>query len=98
MFVVGKQVCRLRFGSVETLAQAIIRIINDECVRFRLWKNALDYADGCSWDNSAQEFLEVLGRMWQGDKEARLSRFYSTLNMFSTFVILGLFNLGDDHE
>lgn len=45
VFVMGKQVCRLRLRSAETLAQSIIRIINDEYVRFRLRKNDLNYAD-----------------------------------------------------
>jgi len=58
----------------------------------------LNYADEFSWDKSAQEFLEVLGCVWQSDKEAILSRFYSTPNMFGTFTILRLFDLGDDHE
>ena len=58
----------------------------------------MNYADEFSWDKCAQEFLEVLGRVWQSDKEAMLSRFCSTLNMFGTFTILRLFDLGDDHE
>lgn len=78
--------------------KAIIRIINNEWSRFRLRKNALDYADGFSWDKGAQEFLEVLRRVWRCDEEARLSRFYLTLNMSGTFVILRLSDLGDDYE
>lgn len=88
----------VEIGSVETLDQSIIRIINDECVRFRLWKNALGYADEFSWDKSAQEFLEVLVCVWQSDENVKLSRFYLTLNMFGTFAILRLFDLGDGYE
>jgi hypothetical protein len=62
---------------------------------FRLRKNALNYADEFSWDKSAQEFLEVLDCVWQSDEHVKLSRFYLTLNMFGTFAILRLFDLGD---
>ena len=52
----------IEIGNVEALAQAIIRIINDKCVRFRLRKNALDYADEFSWDQTAGEFIKILER------------------------------------
>jgi len=85
-------------GMLRLWLQATIRIINNERLRFRLRKNALDYADEFSWDKGAQEFLEILERVWRCDEEARLSRFYLTLNIFGTFVILRLSDLGDGYE
>lgn len=58
----------------------------------------MNHADGFSWDKSAQEFSEVLERVWRVDEEATLPCFYLTQNMFDTFVILRLFDLGDGHE
>ena len=47
-------------GDVEGLGEALVRIIEDEGLRLRLSKNALEYARRFSWDRSAEEFLKVL--------------------------------------
>lgn len=57
----------------------------------------MDYADAFSWDESAEGVLEVLERVWRGDEEAGLPRFYLTLNMFGT-LILSFFDLDDGYE
>ena len=40
------------------MAQATIRIINNERLKFRLRKKALNYADEFSWDQTAGEFIK----------------------------------------
>ncbi len=47
-------------GNVKALAQTIIEVIEDEMLRLRLSKNALEYVKGFSWDRSSEEFLTVL--------------------------------------
>ena len=45
---------------VRGLANAIIRVLEDEELRLRLSRNALEYTKGFSWDRSAEEFLKAL--------------------------------------
>jgi glycosyltransferase involved in cell wall biosynthesis len=47
-------------GNVEKLAEAIIKVLEDEKLRKKLSKNALEYSKRFSWDKSAEEFLKVL--------------------------------------
>lgn len=47
-------------GNVEGLGEALVRVLEDEELRLRLSQNALEYAKGFSWDESAEEFLKVL--------------------------------------
>ena len=47
-------------GNVRALAEAVIRVLENEELRLRLGKNALEYARGFGWDRSAEEFLKVL--------------------------------------
>lgn len=47
-------------GNVRALAKALTRVLEDEGLRLRLSKNALEYAKGFSWDRSAEDFLKVL--------------------------------------
>jgi len=49
-------------GNVEALGDALIRVLEDEGLRMRLSKNALEYAKQFSWDKSAEEFMKVLER------------------------------------
>lgn len=58
----------------------------------------MHYVDAFSWSKNAHGLLEVLQCVWRGDKEARLSRFCLTLNVFGTFLIFRLLDLGDDYE
>jgi len=47
-------------GDVDGLGEALVRVLDDEGLRLRLSKNALEYAKGFSWDRCAEEFLKVL--------------------------------------
>lgn len=67
-------------------------------VKFSLRKNALHYIAAFSLSKNAHGLLEVLQRVWRGDKETRLFRFCLTLNVFGTFLIFRLLDLGDDYE
>lgn len=50
-------------GSVEALANAIIRVLEDEKLRKRLSKNALRWAKRFSWDKSAREFENIIKKI-----------------------------------
>jgi len=47
-------------GDVEALAEALIRVLQDDGLRRRLGENALKYAKQFSWDKTAEEFMKVL--------------------------------------
>jgi len=47
-------------GDVEGLAERISVVLEDEGLRLRLSKNALEYAKGFSWDRTAEEFMKVI--------------------------------------
>jgi len=47
-------------GNVEKLAEAIIKVLEDEKLRKRLSKNALKYSKKFSWDKSAREFEKII--------------------------------------
>jgi len=47
-------------GDVEKLAEAIIKILEDEMLRKTLSANALEYSKNFSWDKAAQEFEKIL--------------------------------------
>ncbi len=47
-------------GDIEQLAKAIIAVLTDSELRARLSRNALEWSSRFSWDNSAEEFLEIL--------------------------------------
>jgi glycosyltransferase involved in cell wall biosynthesis len=47
-------------GNVEDLADKIIMVLADDCLRERLSGNALEYSRRFSWDESARVFLEAL--------------------------------------
>jgi glycosyltransferase involved in cell wall biosynthesis len=47
-------------GNVEKLAEAIIRVLEDEPLRKTLSINALEYSKNFNWDRTAQEFEEIL--------------------------------------
>ena len=49
-----------RNGDVEGLADALIKVLEDEGLRLRLSRNALEYAKGFSWERTAREFMKVL--------------------------------------
>ncbi len=47
-------------GNVKKLAEAIIKILEDEKLRLKLSKNALKHSKKFSWDKSAKEFLKII--------------------------------------
>jgi glycosyltransferase involved in cell wall biosynthesis len=47
-------------GNFEKLAEAIIRVLEDEKLRRTLSVNALEYSKNFSWDRTAQEFEKIL--------------------------------------
>ncbi len=47
-------------GSVEDLADKIVRILQDNTLRERMTRRALAYSMGFSWDESAEAFLRVI--------------------------------------
>jgi len=47
-------------GNVEKLAEAIIRVLENETLRKTLSVNALEYSRSFSWDKAAQEFKKIL--------------------------------------
>jgi glycosyltransferase involved in cell wall biosynthesis len=47
-------------GNVEKLAEAIIRVLENETLRKTLSVNALEYSRSFSWDKAAQEFEKIL--------------------------------------
>jgi glycosyltransferase involved in cell wall biosynthesis len=53
-------------GNVEKLAEAIIKVLEDEKLRKKLSKNALEYSKKFSWDKSAEEFLKVIEGVVKG--------------------------------
>ena len=55
-----KAAAKWRVGDVEGLAQAIIRVLQDEELRLRLSRNALEYARRFSWDKTAEKFMNIL--------------------------------------
>jgi glycosyltransferase involved in cell wall biosynthesis len=56
----GKTGVLLEDGNVGVLGEALVRVLEDEELRLRLSKNALEYAKEFSWDRSAEECLKVL--------------------------------------
>jgi len=50
-------------GDVEKLAEAIIRVLEDEKLRRTLNVNALEYSKNFSWDKTAQEFVRILEKV-----------------------------------
>lgn len=53
-------------GNVEELACMICKVLDDERLRGRLSRNALEYAKKFSWDESADEFERVLMEVKDG--------------------------------
>jgi len=53
-------------GNVRDLAQAVIRVLEDEALRLRLGRNALEYARQFSWDKTAKQFMKILERTING--------------------------------
>jgi glycosyltransferase involved in cell wall biosynthesis len=49
-------------GNIEDLAGKIVRILEDNGLRLRLSRNALEHAKRFSWDKTAKEFMKVLER------------------------------------
>jgi glycosyltransferase involved in cell wall biosynthesis len=47
-------------GNIDRLTAAIVNVLTDEDLRNELSRNALDWASGFTWDNSAGAFSEVL--------------------------------------
>jgi glycosyltransferase involved in cell wall biosynthesis len=47
-------------GNIEKLAEAIMRVLEDEALRRTLSVNALEYSRNFSWDKTAQEFEKIL--------------------------------------
>jgi glycosyltransferase involved in cell wall biosynthesis len=47
-------------GDVGDLAGKIVRVLEDEVLRRRLSRNALEHAKKFSWDKTAEEFMKVL--------------------------------------
>jgi len=47
-------------GDVRGLGEALVKIFEDEGLRLRLGKNALEYAKQFSWDRTAEEFMKML--------------------------------------
>ena len=47
-------------GDVESLAEYLVRVLQDKSLRRRLSENALKYAQDFSWDKTAEEFMKVL--------------------------------------
>ena len=47
-------------GDVEGLAEALVRVLQDEGLRRRLGEDALKYAQQFSWDKTAEEFMKIL--------------------------------------
>lgn len=47
-------------GDMGDLASKIVRVLEDEGLRLRLSKNALEYAKGFSWECTAREFMRIL--------------------------------------
>jgi glycosyltransferase involved in cell wall biosynthesis len=49
-------------GNLENLADKVVRILDDGSVREELCKNAVRYSSRFRWDDTAEQFLNVLGR------------------------------------
>ena len=47
-------------GNVEDLAEKLLAVLEDDGLRMRLGKNALEYAKQFSWDKTAKEFMKIL--------------------------------------
>jgi glycosyltransferase involved in cell wall biosynthesis len=50
----------VKSGNVEALAEGIINILNDEKLRFKFSRNALEYSRSFSWDKVADKFMKVI--------------------------------------
>lgn len=48
------------YGDLDALADAVLRVIEDEGLRRRLSRNAVDWAATFTWENAARETLNVL--------------------------------------
>lgn len=47
-------------GSVESLADEIVKVLKDTRLRYRLSKNALNYSRQFSWDKTAEAFMDII--------------------------------------
>ncbi|MEM1542691.1 MAG: glycosyltransferase family 4 protein [Candidatus Bathyarchaeia archaeon] len=47
-------------GNIKDLAEKIIAVLEDDALREKLSKNALEYAKQFSWDKTAKEFMKVI--------------------------------------
>ena len=54
-------------GNVEALAEAIIRVLQDNEMRRQLGENALKYSKEFNWDKTATEFMKVLEQVTDED-------------------------------
>lgn len=59
----GKTGLLVESGNIKALSEAIINVLEDEELREKLSKNALEYSEQFSWDESAVQVLRVLGGM-----------------------------------
>jgi glycosyltransferase involved in cell wall biosynthesis len=53
-------------GSVENLADEIVKVLRNNALRNRLSQNALDYSRQFSWDNTAAIFLKIIRQVMNG--------------------------------
>jgi glycosyltransferase involved in cell wall biosynthesis len=56
----GKTGLLVQPGSIEALAEAIIRVLTDESLRIKLSEEALAYSRSFSWDKVADTFIKVI--------------------------------------
>lgn len=47
-------------GNVEDLAEKLLAVLEDEDLRMRLGRNALEYAKQFSWDKTATQFMKII--------------------------------------
>lgn len=55
-------------GNIDKLADKISTVLTNDKLRVKLSKNALKWADGFSWDNTAKVFYEVANRVIKQNK------------------------------
>ncbi len=53
----------VKSGSVQALAEGLLRVLEDEGLREKLSKNALEYSRVFSWDKTAGEFMKIFEEM-----------------------------------
>lgn len=61
----GKTGFLFEYGNVDRLVGKLVEILKDEALRTKLGKNGLNWARNFSWDKSADEGLEVLGKIFR---------------------------------